>query len=312
VRIAPSANDLSIRQLQYIVAVADTLGFHKAAAQCHVSQPTLSTQVQQIESVLGVAIFERSRHRVLLTGAGEEIVARARRILVELDDLLVVAARARDPFAGVLRIGIIPTIAPYLLPEITPAIAARYPKLRIFFREEKTADIVRELAEGRVDAGILALEAEIGECARAEIAKDPFVVALPIGHPLTRKKRLTLGDLEDTEVLLLDDTHCFRTQALAICSRAGAHETAFRATSLVTLAQMVSSGAGVTLLPSMAVPVENRRGQFEVRPFVPPVPSRTVALVWRPGSPLAPALEDLALCMRGATPLKSARCTPVP
>jgi LysR family transcriptional regulator, hydrogen peroxide-inducible genes activator len=291
-------NDLSLRQLQYVVAVADTRGFHKAAEQCHVSQPTLSAQVQQIESVLGVTLFERSRQRVLVTTAGEEIVARARRVLVEVNDLLDAATRARDPFSGVLRIGVIPTIAPYLLPEVTPSLTSRYPRLRMLFREAKTADIVRALAEGHLDAGIVALEADLGECAHAEIAKDPFVVALPHGHALARKKRLSLGDLEDAEVLLLDDTHCFSAQALALCDRAGAHETAFRATSLVTLAQMVSSGAGVTLLPSMAVPVENRRAQLEVRPFLPPVPSRTVVLVWRPGSPLSHALEELAAHMR--------------
>jgi LysR family transcriptional regulator, hydrogen peroxide-inducible genes activator len=293
-----SPNDLSLRQLQYVVAVADTLGFHKAAARCHVSQPTLSTQVQQIESVLGVPIFERSRHGVLVTGAGQEIVARARRVIIEVDDLLVAAARARDPFAGVLRVGVIPTIAPYFLPEVTPSIAARHPKLRILFREAKTADLVRELREGQLDAGVLALGPEIGDLSHAEIAVDPFVVALPRGHALARKKRVSLADLEGVDVLLLDDTHCFGGQALALCNRAGAHETAFRATSLVTLAQMVSSGAGVTLLPAMAVPVENRRAQLEARPFVPPVPSRTVVLAWRPGSPLARVLEELASHMR--------------
>lgn len=293
-----SPNDLSLRQLQYVVAVADTLGFHKAAERCHVSQPTLSTQVQQIESVLGIAIFERSRHRVLLTSAGQEIVLRARRVLVEVDHLIVAATRARDPFVGVLRLGVIPTIAPYLLPEVTPSIAARYPKLEILYREAKTADLVRELNEGQLDAGILALEAEIGDCAHAEIAKDPFVVALPFGHALTKKKRVSVADLEDLDVLLLDDTHCFRAQALELCDRGGARETAFRATSLVTLAQMVSSGAGVTLLPSMAVSVENRRGQLEIRPFAPPVPTRTIALVWRPGSPLASAFEELSTQMR--------------
>jgi LysR family hydrogen peroxide-inducible transcriptional activator len=290
----PTPNDLSLRQLQYVVAVADTLGFHRAAVRCHVSQPTLSTQVQQLESVLGVTLFERDRRRVLVTGAGVDVVARARRVLVEVDDLLTAAARLREPFAGTLRIGVIPTVAPYLLPEVMPRIGAKYPRLALVFREDKTADILRLLAEGKLDAGLVALEADVAECAHAEIARDPFVAAIPKGHPLARKKRLTLADLEGEDVLLLDEGHCLRDQALALCSRAGAVETSYRATSLATLAQMVSNGAGLTLLPAMAVPVENRRGQLEVRPFVRPVPGRTIALVWRPQSPFASLFAKLA------------------
>jgi LysR family hydrogen peroxide-inducible transcriptional activator len=290
--------DLSLRQLQYVVAVADTLGFHKAAARCHVSQPTLSAQLQHLESVLGVKIFERDRRHVVVTGAGAEIVARARRVLVEADDLIAAATRAREPFTGILRVGVIPTIAPYLLPDVMPGVRTAYPKLSLVFREEKTADIVRELAEGTLDAGLLAIEADIGECSRAEIVKDPFVVALPKGHPLARKKRLAISDLEGTRVLLLDEGHCFRDQTLELCERAKADEGSFRATSLATLSQMVSSGAGVTLLPTLAIPVENRRGQLEIRPFANPVPGRTIALVWRPRSPFSDALSELAKTIR--------------
>jgi LysR family hydrogen peroxide-inducible transcriptional activator len=296
----PSVNDLSLRQLQYVVAVAETLGFHRAAERCHVSQPTLSAQVQQVEEVLGVALFERDRRRVLVTAAGEQVVARARRALREVEDLLAAAARMREPFSGTLRIGVIPTIAPYLLPDVTPRMRAAYPKLALVFREEKTADVMRGLEEGALDAGIVALEADVGACARAEIAKDEFVAALPKGHALAKKKRLALADLEGEAVLLLDEGHCFRDQALALCSRVGAEETPFRATSLATLAQMVSSGAGVTLLPELAVAVENRRGQLEVRPFSGAAPSRTIALVWRPTSPLAAELAEAAKTMRRA------------
>jgi LysR family hydrogen peroxide-inducible transcriptional activator len=219
-------------------------------------------------------------------------------VLVEVDDLIATATRLREPFAGTLRIGVIPTIAPYLLPEVMPKVSAKYPKLSLVFREEKTSDIVRELADGTLDAGLLALEADIGECAHAEIARDPFVAALPKGHPLARRKRLALSDLENEHVLLLDEGHCFRDQALALCTKARASETSFRATSLATLAQMVSSGAGITLLPSLAVPVENRRGQLEIRPFVKPTPSRTIALVWRPRSPFAAVFMELAKTFR--------------
>lgn len=296
----PSAHDLSIRQLQYAVAVADTLGFRKAAERCHVSQPTLSAQIRELEDVLGVQLFERDKRRVTLTRAGEIVVQRARKVLLGVDDLLNEAKRAGDPFSGTLRIGVIPTVAPYLLPEVTPAVSSKYPKLRLVFREEKTADIVRELDEGLLDAGLLALEADIGDYASAPILKDPFVVALPKGHSLAKKKKLAIDDLDDVPVLLLDDGHCFREQALAACERGGAREAAFRATSLATLAQMVSSGAGATLLPELAVEVENRRGQLDVRPLASPAPSRTIALVWRKSSPLGGPLGELAQTMRAA------------
>lgn len=299
--IEPQLTDLTLRQLQYVVAVADQLGFHKAADACHVSQPTLSAQVQQLESVLGITLFERDRRRVLLTAAGAAIIDRARRILVEVGDLLAAAARAREPFTGTLRIGVIPTVAPYLLPELTPKIGAAYPKLSVVFREEKTSEVVRELGEGTLDAGILALEADVGDCAHAVIAHDYFVAALPKGHPLGRKKRLALAELEGARVLLLDEGHCFRQQALALCTKVRAQETDFRATSLSTLAQMVSIGAGITLLPSLAVGVENRRSQLEIRPFAKPAPKRTIALVWRPRSPLGEEFALFAETLRRAS-----------
>jgi LysR family hydrogen peroxide-inducible transcriptional activator len=297
----PSPNDLSLRQLQYVAAVADTLGFHKAAARCHVSQPTLSAQVQQLESVLGVQLFERDRRRVLVTSAGADISARARRVLLEVDDLIAAATRLHEPFAGTLRIGVIPTIAPYLLPDVMPKVGAKYPKLSLVFREEKTADIVRDLDAGTLDLGLLALEADLGGCTHAEIARDPFVAAMPKGHPLAKKRRLALSDLRDARVLLLDEGHCLRDQALALCGTAGADEMGFRATSLSTLAQMVSSGAGVTLLPALAVAVENRRSQLEIRPFVRPAPGRTIALIWRPSSPFAAVFIELTKTFRAAS-----------
>ena len=295
-----SAHDLSPRQLQYVVAVAETLGFHKAAERCHVSQPTLSAQVKQLEDVLGVQLFERDRRRVLLTAAGAVVVAHARRVLLEIDDMIAAAKQLIDPCSGTFRIGVIPTIAPYLLPDVVPAVRARYPKLRLVFREEKTDAVVADLREGRLDVGLLALEADIGEWASGRIADDPFVVALPEGHRLARKKRVAAGDLDDEHVLLLDEGHCFRAQALSVCNRAGAKESELRATSLSTLAQMVSSGAGITLLPRIAVAVENRRGQLEVRPFTSPAPHRTIALIWRPHSPFAETFRDLAELFRSA------------
>src|SRR5271154_7024440 len=195
------APDVSPRQLQYIVAVAETLGFHKAAELCHVSQPTLSAQVKQLEGVLGVQLFERDRRRVLLTAAGAVVVAHARRVLLEIDDMIAAAKQLIEPYSGTFRIGVIPTIAPYLLPDVVPAVRARYPKLQLVFREEKTDAVVADLREGRLDAGLLAREADIGEWVSGRITDDPFVVALPKGHPLARKKRIAPSDLEDEKVL---------------------------------------------------------------------------------------------------------------
>jgi LysR family transcriptional regulator, hydrogen peroxide-inducible genes activator len=302
----PRSNDLSLRQLRYLCAVADTLGFRKAAERCHVSQPSLSAQVREVEEVLGVRLFERDRRRVLLTPAGVDLIARARRVLNEAEDLAEAAVRLGDPLAGTLRLGVIPTIAPYLLPEAVPAVLARFPRIKLLFREETTAALVAGLAQGKLDAAVLALEAEVGDLARAVIASDPFVLAAPKKHPLAKKRSITADDLDGETVLLLDDGHCLRGQALSYCSSTRASEASFRATSLSTLAQMVSSGAGVTLLPELAVSIENRRGQLAIRPFAAPAPSRTVALVWRPSSPMAKPLEELAAVLRKAWPGGSA------
>jgi LysR family hydrogen peroxide-inducible transcriptional activator len=295
-----SAHDLSTRQLEYVVAVAETLGFHKAAERCHVSQPTLSAQVKQLEDLLGVRLFERDRRRVLLTAAGAIVVTHARRVLLQIDDMIATAKELTEPRSGTFRIGVIPTIAPYLLPDVVPAVRERFPKLQLVFREEKTDAAVADLREGRIDAGLLALEADIGEWASGHVTDDPFVVALPKGHPLARKKRVAPSELEDEKVLLLDEGHCFRAQALSVCEGAGTKETELRATSLSTLAQMVSSGAGVTLLPQIAVAVENRRGQLEVRAFTAPAPHRTIALIWRPQSPFSETFRELANVFRSA------------
>lgn len=297
----PAAHDLSIRQLQYVVAVADTLGFHKAAEKCGVSQPTLSSQIQKLEEVLGVQVFERNKQRVLLTKAGEGVIAQARRILVDVDDLITTAGAAKDPFAGTLRIAVIPTIAPYLLPWVTPAIATRWPRLRLALREEKTEDMLASLRNGTLDAGVLALVDAMSDLDHAEVLDDPFVAALPQNHPLAKKKTVAMSDFDEEPVLLLDEGHCLRDQALALCKRAGAAETDLRATSLATLVQMVSAGIGVTLLPSIAVDVENRRGQLAIRPLSGKPQGRQIVLAWRKESALSEPLRELARVMAKAS-----------
>jgi LysR family transcriptional regulator, hydrogen peroxide-inducible genes activator len=298
-RLAPHA--FTLRQFQYAVAVAESLSFRKAAERCQVSQPSLSAQLAQMEEALGVRLFERDRRRVLVTPAGRGLIERARLILRETDDLVELARRAGDPLSGTIRIGVIPTISPYLLPRLAPALHVAYPRLTALWAEDKTEVLVRSLEVGSLDAALLALEADIGDVERDIIGPDSFVLATPVGHPLGAKASpAKVSELRDASVLLLDDGHCFREQALAFCSGAKAHELEFRATSLMTLAQMVAGGAGVTLLPEIAVPTEAKRAELSIRPFTQPAPKRTIALVWRKRSPLGPVLRQLASTARAA------------
>jgi LysR family hydrogen peroxide-inducible transcriptional activator len=248
-------------------------------------------------------LFERDRRRVLVTAAGTQLLQRMRRLLVEADDLAGAARRAGDPLAGSLRIGVIPTISPYLLPSSTPALRAAYPRLTTVWVEDKTTALVRALEDGALDAALLALEAEIGDVEHEIIAQDPFVLATRRDDPLgTKSSPAKPSELRQARVLLLDDGHCLREQALVYCSSAGAAELEFRATSLTTLVQMVAGGAGVTLLPELAVATEADRAQLEVRAFARPVPHRTIALVWRKRSPLADALRKVAITIREVYP----------
>lgn len=289
----------TLRQLQYAAAILETRSFRQAAAQCAVSQPSLSAQVAQLERTLGVTLFERTKRRVLPTPAGEELLARARDVLREADDLVEAAARLADPFAGTLRLGVIPTISPYLLPDVAPVLRTRHPRLRLRWVEDKTPALVARLHAGDLDAALVALEAELGDVAHEAIGHDPFVLAVPLGDPLgVATKPASPRDLAGRRVLLLDDGHCFREQALSWCERAHVEELDYRATSLATLTQMVAGGAGVTLLPALAVPTEARRGELRIRPFAAPAPGRTIALVWRRGTPLGPALATVAATIK--------------
>jgi LysR family hydrogen peroxide-inducible transcriptional activator len=293
----------TLRQLQYAVAVAESLNFRKAAQRCHVSQPALSTQIAELERVLSVTLFERDRRRVLVTAVGRGLVERARVVLRETDDLAESARQSGDPLAGTLRIGVIPTISPYLLPHITPAIRAAHPHLTLLWVEDKTGTLARRVDAGTLDAALLALEADLGDVEHEAIARDPFVLVGAAGEPLvTRAVLAKPSELRDVSVLLLDDEHCFGKQAFDFCSNAKARELEFRATSLSTIAQMVAGGAGVTLLPELSVATEVRGTQLRVRRFGDPAPGRTIALVWRKRFPLAPALQQLAATMRAAYP----------
>ncbi|TVS12539.1 MAG: LysR family transcriptional regulator [Wenzhouxiangella sp.] len=292
---------MNIRALQYLVTLAEVRHFSKAAERCHVSQPTLSTQIRKLEEELDVQLVERSPRQVMLTRVGEEVVERCRAILAEVESMKTVARRSRDPHAGLLRLGIFPTLAPYLLPHVIPEIRRRFPRLKLRLFEEKTERVLQMLSQGRLDAGLLALPAGGDQLVSRTLFEEPFVVAMPEGHPLSRRERLTLADLEDQELLLLEDGHCLRDQALSVCQMAGAHEQLdFHATSMETLRQMVAANTGITLLPTLAIkppisPTEN----LVTRPFHEGGPTRSIAMVWRKSSALSEFLEELAEVFSG-------------
>lgn len=300
-RSAP--HPFTLRQLQYVVAVAEELSFRRAAERCHVSQPSLSMQVAQVEGALGLRVFERAHKRVLVTAAGHDVAARARALLLAADELVRAAQAAADPLAGTVRLGVIPTISPYLLPAVTPALRRELPRLRVAWIEEKTDVLVAKLAAGDIEGAVLALEADIGDVAREVVAADPFVLVTRPEHPLAKRRGVvTEAELRGEDLLLLDEGHCFRDQALEACRTARVREGAFRATSLSTLVQMVAGGAGITLVPAIAVEAETRRARLSVRPLAGRAAHRTIAVIWRKGSALEPTLRAVAAALREAYP----------
>ena len=298
-----SPHPLTLRQLQYALAVAKFGSFRKAAQACAIAQPSLSAQIAQLESALGVVLFERLPRGVTVTEAGRAVLERAEQTLLAADDLVDAAERRRDPEGGTLRVGVIPTVAPYLLPEIMPLLRKRYPRMQFLWVEEKTEPLLARLQAGALDAGIVALDEELGELEHAELGRDPFLLAVPAGHRLARAGApAQLEDLDGETVLLLDDGHCFRDQVLSFCQRAGADEASVRATSLSTLAQMVAGGAGITLLPRLAIATENRARSLVTRSFGPRGPSRTLALAWRRTFPAAGTVSAIGGLIRQALP----------
>jgi LysR family hydrogen peroxide-inducible transcriptional activator len=275
----------STRQLECLVAVADHGSFRKAATALGISQPALSAQVQSVEDELGVQVFERDRRSVLVTPAGEEVVGRARIALEAIDAVNDAARRRSEPLVGPLRLGVIPTIAPYWLPALLPPVRKRFPRLELILREDQTHRLLGQLLAGQIEVALLAIPVP-GDVTTAPIARETFLFAAPRGSALLKKRgKLTEHDLEDQTVLLLEDGHCLRDQALAVCERGGAVESMeVRATSLPTLVQMVAGGLGITLLPEAAAEaLIQPRGPVEVAAFAKP-PGRTVGLAWRTSS----------------------------
>ncbi|MBL7496453.1 LysR family transcriptional regulator [Frankia sp. CNm7] len=302
----------TLAQLRALVGVAEHGHFGRAAAALHVSQPTLSSAVAALEKTMGVQLVERTTRRVLLTPLGDEIARRARGVLTAVDDLVTVALRAQVPLTGDITLGVIPTIAPYLLPRLMPKLRVRRPDLRVALREDQTADLLADLRAGAVDVALLALPTDEPGLAEIPVYDEDFVLVIPDSHPLSGGASVPVAALGGQEVLLLEDGHCFRTQALDVCREAGARErSALRAASLSTLVQMVANELGVTLLPASAVAVEVGEGRgLGVATFRAPPPRRRVGLVYRETSARARDWALLAADIRGSLPETGLRLTP--
>jgi LysR family hydrogen peroxide-inducible transcriptional activator len=276
----------SLQQMRFLCAVAEHRHFGRAADSCAVTQSTLSAGIQELEERLGIILVERDRRRVMMTPLGEEIVARARRLLSDAEDLVDVAHGGREPLSGSLRLGVIPTIGPYLAPPIMRGLAKALPKLKLYLREEQTASLLEKLAVGQLDLVLLALPYDVGDLETMALGEDAILVALPVDHPLARANRIDHDDLAAEKLLLLEDGHCLRSHSLQACRIAGSvSNEIFQGTSLRTLVQMAASGLGVTLAPEMALAAElPADGSLVARPVGPGTSSRTIALAWRRNS----------------------------
>ncbi|MEZ5237637.1 MAG: LysR substrate-binding domain-containing protein [Microthrixaceae bacterium] len=292
---------MNLQDLRYLVAVDEHRHFGQAAEACFVSQPTLSTQIRKLEGELGVTVFERAPRKVIPTEAGTRIIDHARAALAAVERIEAVAAAARDPGTATLRIGVFPTLAPYLLPHVVPELHESFPRTELLWVEEKTEEVVEGILEGRLDAGLLARPIDAPRLAHRDLFSEDFVLAVPAGHPLDVEGPVDATVLDGAEVLLLTEGHCLRDQALELCSTVGAGERrGFRATSLETLRQMVAAGVGVTLMPKLSVsppvPVNDRVATV---PFAGPSPHREIAMFWRPTSVYSDLLERIAEVFAG-------------
>jgi len=298
---------MNLRTLRYLVALERHRHFGRAADACFVSQPTLSAQLRKLEEQLGVELVERRHRNVLLTPVGGEVARRARRILQETDEVIELARSQQDPMAGQVRVGLIPTLAPYLLPHVVGPLKRGYPRLRCLLYEFQTLSLLERLDRGELDAAVLALPVPLDGLEHRVLFSEPFLVALAHEHERADDPQLSIDALGGETLLLLDDGHCLRDQALEVCSRGDRHEGPdLRATGLETLRQMVAAGLGVTLLPALA-----QRPDDTVRtiPLVPQ-PSRRIAMTWRASNPRGATLALLADAISEAIAPRVARFTP--
>ncbi|MGH8729213.1 MAG: LysR substrate-binding domain-containing protein [Burkholderiales bacterium] len=307
---------MTLQELRYLVALAEEGHFSRAAEVCHVGQPTLSTQLKKLEDYLSVQLFERSHRGLMPTPIGEEIIEQARIALEVMEKIRELARHGRDPMSGSLRLGVIPTVGPYFVPPLLPKIRSAFPRLRLFVKEDLTAHLLEDLRTGRLDVLLLAIPVQGEGLNSMELYREPFVAALPAGHPLTRKQHIRELDLTGECVLLLEEGHCLRDQALEICGAARSPESdQVTAGSLETLRQMVAAGIGCTLLPALAVAPGvgcTKNGSVEIRCFTDPAPSRAIGLVWRRRYPREETVRQLSRLIRADLPAAVSRSQILP
>ena len=277
---------ITLRQLRYLAALAQHRHFGRAAEACAVTQPALSMQIRDLEKELGIALVERRPNDVVLTDLGAEVARRADRVLVATRDLVDFAQHRGRVLSGRLQLGIIPSLAPYVLPKILPALQRRFPELRIELRETQTKVLIDELSRGALDAAMLALPVTEPDIETIRLFDDAFLLAVPATDPRPEAARVTPGDIDQSRLILLEEGHCLRDQALAYCASADrSTDMGLGATSLATVMQMVANGYGITLVPKVAVDVEVRDERVKLLRFAAPEPGRTVGLAWRRTSP---------------------------
>jgi LysR family hydrogen peroxide-inducible transcriptional activator len=294
---------MTLQELRYLVALADLGHFGQAAEACFVSQSTLSTGLKKLEDYLGIVLFDRSLKRVTPTPIGREIVESARRIVEEAGRIREVASYAKDPMDRTVHLGVIPTLGPYYLPHVLTSVREAHPKLRLLLREEMTPHMLTHLAEGKLDAGLLALPILDPTLEVKPLFEEPFLAAVPADHALAKAKSVNIDDLAKAGLLLLEEGHCLRDQALDACHLQGLKSEEIRATSLETLRQMVAMGLGVTLMPALACTASMPGGaSVALKPLAKPGASRIVGLVWRRRSPLAYTMERLAETLAAKLP----------
>ncbi|RAW91473.1 DNA-binding transcriptional regulator OxyR [Photorhabdus laumondii] len=290
---------MNIRDLEYLVALAEHRHFRHAADSCHVSQPTLSGQIRKLEDNLGVMLLERTSRKVLFTQQGMLLVEQARTVLREVRILQEMASLQGENMSGPLHIGLIPTVGPYLLPHIIPRLHSLFPKLEMYLYEAQTQSLLAQLDSGKLDCAILAMVKETRDFIEVPLFEEPMKLAIYDDHPWAERKKIAMDELAGEKLLMLEDGHCLRDQAMGFCFQAGAKEdTHFRATSLETLRNMVAAGSGITLLPDLAVPQEKKRDGVCYLECNSPEPKRSVVLIYRPGSPLRGRYEQLAEAIR--------------
>jgi len=297
---------MNLRDLEYLVAVADERHFHRAAERCFVSQPTLSGQIKKLEAELDVLLIERTNRQVNMTEAGEAVVEQARKVLAESKSIKDIVQGFKDPMAGEMHVGIIPTIAPYLLPVIMAPLNQAFPNLKFWLYELQTHELLKKLRHAELDMLILALPIETHEFTELDLFREPFRLALQKGQRLTKQKLINLGDIAHEEMLLLEDGHCLRGHVLDVCLLAGAmEETQFHATSLETLRHMVGEGMGMTLIPELAVPKKTLKSDVvQYIEFSDPKPNRRIGMLYRKNSYREEAFDNIAELIKSVLPVK--------